>query len=484
MAFHHTAKGLAALGRHGDDTLLHVNKQELAGLQALLGPVSVNPETGLPEAFQWWELVAGLAAGALTMGAGSMIAGAIEGGLAAAEAGTAAAEVGTAATTTAEAAPIVTEGVKDTAIAAEAAKDVGTTAEAAKTAATAAEAAKTAAAADPMLTAGEVNTLQGVGQQTGQKVGEVVTQQAEQQAANAAEAAAPHGFMEGAQQGMADTASAWTNPSNYTFSNAAKYGPMAMTIGGAEVAAAEAPAQQEAAQKQAQGTADLWNQNIQNTMGALGYKGDPGQFYVGPNGVLQATTPKIFTSGFGTGRAEGGLIALGNVQGAPVQVNVPEEDAGSVEQGIRSLGMAAGGYINLQPMGETTYPQALIPKAQPYAAASPQRREVVGGFSDGGFLKGPGDGMSDDIPAHIDGAEPVKLADGEFIIPADVVSILGNGSSKAGAKVLQQGLAAIRHAGTGNSQQVKQDAGRMAFERVVKKAGKKRANPKRSAGAR
>mgnify|MGYP003344547447 CR=1 FL=1 len=40
----HTAKGIAALGRNGDDTLLHVNKDELAGLQALLGPLTVNPK--------------------------------------------------------------------------------------------------------------------------------------------------------------------------------------------------------------------------------------------------------------------------------------------------------------------------------------------------------------------------------------------------------------------------------------------------------
>jgi hypothetical protein len=61
----------------------------------------------------------------------------------------------------------------------------------------------------------------------------------------------------------------------------------------------------------------------------------------------------------------------------------------------------------------------------------------LGGYSDGGrMLKGPGDGMSDDIPATIANKQPARLANEEFVIPADVVSHLGNGSSEAGAKVL------------------------------------------------
>lgn len=58
----------------------------------------------------------------------------------------------------------------------------------------------------------------------------------------------------------------------------------------------------------------------------------------------------------------------------------------------------------------------------------------LGGYSDGGrLLKGPGDGMSDNIPASIGAKQPARLADGEFVVPADVVSHLGNGSTDAGA---------------------------------------------------
>ena len=61
----------------------------------------------------------------------------------------------------------------------------------------------------------------------------------------------------------------------------------------------------------------------------------------------------------------------------------------------------------------------------------------LGGYSDGGrLLKGPGDGVSDSIPATIGGKQPARLATGEFVVPARIVSELGNGSTEAGAKKL------------------------------------------------
>jgi hypothetical protein len=76
------------------------------------------------------------------------------------------------------------------------------------------------------------------------------------------------------------------------------------------------------------------------------------------------------------------------------------------EQGYATGGMASGGYN-------------------------------LGGYSDGGrLLKGPGDGVSDSIPAVIGNRQPARLADGEFVIPARIVSELGNGSTEAGARKL------------------------------------------------
>ena len=81
----------------------------------------------------------------------------------------------------------------------------------------------------------------------------------------------------------------------------------------------------------------------------------------------------------------------------------------------------------------------------------------LGGYSDGGrMLKGPGDGMSDSIPARIGRKQPARLADGEFVVPADVVSHLGNGSTDAGAKQLYSMMNKVRKARTGNPKQGRQ----------------------------
>jgi len=61
----------------------------------------------------------------------------------------------------------------------------------------------------------------------------------------------------------------------------------------------------------------------------------------------------------------------------------------------------------------------------------------LGDYSDGGrLLRGPGDGVSDSIPASIGNRQPARLADGEFVIPARIVSEIGNGSTEAGARKL------------------------------------------------
>ena len=71
----------------------------------------------------------------------------------------------------------------------------------------------------------------------------------------------------------------------------------------------------------------------------------------------------------------------------------------------------------------------------------------LGDYSDGGrMLRGPGDGVSDSIPATIGGKRPARLADGEFVVPARVVSELGNGSSEAGARKLYAMMDRVQNA--------------------------------------
>jgi hypothetical protein len=111
---------------------------------------------------------------------------------------------------------------------------------------------------------------------------------------------------------------------------------------------------------------------------------------------------------------------------------------------------AMGGAVN--PPDDQTY----MPSQTPM-----QRLENRGvmGYAAGGmprFLSGGGDGMSDSIKANINGNQEARLADGEFVIPADVVSHLGNGSSKAGAKQLYSMMDKVRQARVGTKKQGKQ----------------------------
>jgi hypothetical protein len=80
-----------------------------------------------------------------------------------------------------------------------------------------------------------------------------------------------------------------------------------------------------------------------------------------------------------------------------------------------------------------------------------------GGLADAGrYLQGRTDGMADEIPSSIDGEQPAALSHGEFVIPADVVSHLGNGNSEAGAEKLYEMMARIRKARTGTTEQGKE----------------------------
>jgi hypothetical protein len=76
--------------------------------------------------------------------------------------------------------------------------------------------------------------------------------------------------------------------------------------------------------------------------------------------------------------------------------------------------------------------------------------------TNGFYLGGITDGMSDEVNATIDSEEDVMLSDGEFVMPADVVSHLGNGNSDAGAEKLKKLMDEIRIARTGTSRQGKE----------------------------
>jgi len=100
--------------------------------------------------------------------------------------------------------------------------------------------------------------------------------------------------------------------------------------------------------------------------------------------------------------------------------------------------------------GQTYFsPQTYTPKASGgmIGYADGGGISTLGGYSDGGrLLRGPGDGVSDNIPATIAGKQPARLADGEFVVPARIVSELGNGSTDAGAKRLYEMMDRVQKA--------------------------------------
>jgi hypothetical protein len=113
--------------------------------------------------------------------------------------------------------------------------------------------------------------------------------------------------------------------------------------------------------------------------------------------------------------------------------------------------MPTNNYTPPQPE-PTDEPVGQLPPGQDGSYA----RGGIAALKKGKYLNGNTDGMADRVPATIDGKQPAALSDGEFVIPADVVSHLGNGNSDAGAKVLEQMMARVRKERTGNKEQGKE----------------------------
>ena len=151
----------------------------------------------------------------------------------------------------------------------------------------------------------------------------------------------------------------------------------------------------------------------------------------------------------------------------------PKYKAQYAEGGITSLAM--GGQPNqMYPMSQQEHTNFMDPTQLPSSAmevrnfepatnpmtGTPTKPMAKGGIAQlavgGKLLKGDGDGMSDDIRANIGGRQEARLADGEFVIPADVVSHFGNGSTDAGAKHLYSVMDKVRQARVGNKKQGRQ----------------------------
>ena len=153
-------------------------------------------------------------------------------------------------------------------------------------------------------------------------------------------------------------------------------------------------------------------------------------------------------AGAGSTIADAGL-GLSDLQNAYKAYGLGKNLYGVAATGGKNIGADIGAAKGIYNLGSTlTAAQGGLMNGGGIAS--------LGSYSDGGqLLKGPGDGMSDNIPAKIGQHQPARLADGEFVIPADVVSHLGNGSTDAGAKHLYKMMDKIRRARTGNPKQGK-----------------------------
>ncbi len=147
--------------------------------------------------------------------------------------------------------------------------------------------------------------------------------------------------------------------------------------------------------------------------GNLGSKSGLGSFSLGPDGLTSMNAP---TAAESQARADAVSGVDAGATGAAPDAPSPGERGGEQLAQGGMAGYASGGLGSL------------------------------GGYSDGGrLLRGPGDGVSDSIPATIGKAkQPARLADGEFVVPARIVSELGNGSTEAGARKLYAMLARIQ----------------------------------------
>ena len=127
--------------------------------------------------------------------------------------------------------------------------------------------------------------------------------------------------------------------------------------------------------------------------------------------------------------------------GGPVE-QMSDANAVGANTGFPMADIQRGAYATpyQQPISQNVLSGSQDARVDPYTG---QERLAGGGlshlgdYSDGGrLLRGPGDGVSDSIPATIGGKQPARLADGEFVVPARIVSELGNGSTEAGARKL------------------------------------------------
>jgi hypothetical protein len=422
MSLEVAAKHLAAHGRHGDSTLVHMNSKEVAGLQALARSkgksLTINPRTGLPEAFNLMQEL-----GNVTSGVAAPVLGAVLDyyfpGLGAATIG-----AGIGATN------YVATGGKD---------PLRSVMGGLGGYGGASVMSSVTAGGESVVGAESVEGLQAEAAQqglTGAQADAYVQDQVAQRMINAT----PYDKL------VAGASNFAANPSMAALGG--KYAIGAAALPGV-MDAARPKAVPTTAQKPQMIRPYKFDYNAQNPNNPLNASYVPGQDtserrFFAPTMVPQ--TPYQ--------AADGGIIALAG-GGMPV-----EQMSNNAAMGANTMypmanmttSSFATPYQNpvstnmLSQTGDTGVTLNGEPSMQGTRMAAGGLSDL-GGYSDGGrLLRGPGDGVSDSIPAQIGNRQPARLADGEFVVPARIVSELGNGSTEAGAKQLYKMLDRVQNA--------------------------------------
>jgi hypothetical protein len=474
-------QGLASLGRNGDSMLVHMSPEEVQGLQGLAmaqgGSLTINPDTGLPEAFKLknvFKSALPIAAGFMFPGFGTKIMGGMLGKGIAAGALTGAGIAALSGDNVLMGGLTGALGGYGGAGLAGSAGKVG----ALKGAGAGAETAARTTAEANLANMQNISPFTPTGVAGTQAVSPALT-------SSAAGTAVPGSL--GYDPTLAlDELSGAVSPNSAAYLNAAPTSPFVSQTPGLNTSTL--------------GIKEIPSGLGQATSGGGGYAGELGGALqtAGENFGTLMKNPLDVMGDYGYGSSAmlvgGPLVAglepsdlgygpgpiyndpdKGKYRGSQGQLNLGDNfDTGLrlIAKGGEIKSYALGGNVGNPSVGgglSSLYnrPEGQIPQNISSDAYGLGRLSDLGseqarfqaqtlGYADGGYLNGDGDGMSDSIPATIEGKQPARLADGEFVIPADVVSHLGNGSSKAGSKRLYAMLDKVRHARTGNKKQGKE----------------------------
>jgi hypothetical protein len=423
------ARTLASYGRNGDDMLVHVSRKELEGIRALTGrDFTRNPDTGLPEAFNFASLLpiaAGIAGTVLSggnVGVGALASGAASAAKTAAQGGSAqdALTQGLISGATSYAGGQLLSGVGDTVAQATQTATTGLGESAIQGAGSSMAAAPTGAAAAsvPGPTA---------------DVGSFGVVPAPAPFGGGAEVVQPPGLMDR----MATSASNFgTRLSNIASDPGAAISKIGENISNNKFSALIAGG----------GMLSQANDMFGNQ------RRMPGEPEYDPNKYPEQfpTTPRSFTpppAGYRPGAgpeyryfAEGGLASVRKDEG--YTANVMNEAKAAL-------------------LGEHPRPREAIARFR--EAFGDDALNLLRDRISPGRVRGAGGGMDDLVPGSIEGRQKVRLADGEFVVPADVVSGLGDGSTDQGVRKLHGLMDKVRQQRTGMKAQPKAIGGKITL---------------------